>query len=73
MNGSVLERGQALNARLRDLTDTASGWVADLGADPWPGRRSEALRVHDRLQRALQDAREAAGELVVILAQDVAP
>ena len=72
MNPDIIARGQAYNARLHDLTDEASEWVADV-ADVWPGRRNEALRVHEQLQEMLQAARSRAGELALVLAQDVAP
>lgn len=73
MNADVLAAGKDFASQLRRLTDTASEWVADLGPDPWPGRRDEAMIHHSRLQRALQEARTEAAELTVILAQDTVP
>lgn len=73
MNGDVLERGRAFNTTLRALSDAASSWVEDLGPDPWPGRSDQALMLHDQLQHQLQEARTTAGELTVVIAQDVTP
>lgn len=73
MNPDLLERGRAFNTSLRALSDAASSWVEDLEPDPWPGRRDQALQLHDQLQHQLQEARTTAGELTVVLSQDVAP
>ena len=73
MNADILAAGKSFNTSLRALSDAASSWVEDLGPDPWPGRRDQALQLHDQLQHQLQEARTTAGSLTVVIAQDVAP
>ena len=73
MNQDSLEAGRRVLDQLRHITDVVESWVANLGSDPWPGRRDEAITLNSRAQRALQDARTEIGSLVAVLAQDVAP
>lgn len=72
MNADFLARGKTFCAKLRALSDEADGWVSDV-VDVWPGRRDEAMGLHGKLQRWLQEARTDASSLTVVLAQDVAP